>query len=124
MSVPNGQPQVRDDWRARTEAMLLPREQVVDRNLAITAAYARYWQADPELFKWAGAAAFASGRIGLLLAPFEPVVDPLGILSVRVPVPEWVRADLDVTSGLGRGPGARLGGHGPLHRWTKRGRRR
>ena len=44
---------------------------VIERNRAITAAYARWYRDHRDLYKWAGAAAFASHRVGHALTPYR-----------------------------------------------------
>jgi len=58
------------DFQARAEALLPAEREVVPRNRAITAAYARFFKQRRELFKWAGMASFASHRVGISLIPF------------------------------------------------------
>src|SRR5712692_10230726 len=54
-----------DRWKARAQARLPPIGDVVERNLAITAAYAGWYLRGHTLFKWAGMAAFASHHVGM-----------------------------------------------------------
>ncbi len=56
------------EWIERLEIELPPKPMIVERNLAITAKYADWYLQKPELFKWAGMAAFASRQVGLALA--------------------------------------------------------
>ena len=56
----------RADWESRALAGLPDESQIIARNAAISAAYARWYLERPEL-KWAGMAAFASHHIGLAL---------------------------------------------------------
>lgn len=58
-------------WQALAESRLPPKDQIVARNAAITATYARWYVQRPDLLKWAGMAAFASHRVGLALLPFR-----------------------------------------------------
>lgn len=62
---------LRRRWQAEVEARLPPETRVRERNAAITASYALWYRRFPALFKWAGAAAFASRQVGLALAPFR-----------------------------------------------------
>jgi hypothetical protein len=62
---------VRRRWQAEVEARLPPENRVRERNAAITAQYALWYRRFPALYKWAGAAAFASRQVGLALAPFR-----------------------------------------------------
>lgn len=61
----------REVWIAMLEERLPGEVQAVERNLAITSAYASWYLEKPELFKWAGMAAFASRQVGLALVLFE-----------------------------------------------------
>lgn len=50
----------------------LPREgRVIDRNKAISSIYANLYLQNPDVFKWAGMAAFASNHIGIGLLPYH-----------------------------------------------------
>lgn len=60
-----------EPWKAAALAALPPEEAVIERNRAITAAYASWYRDHPQLYKWAGAAAFASHRIGRALLPYR-----------------------------------------------------
>ena len=60
-----------EDWQVKMEKDLPSTEQVIVRNKAISATYAKIYQGAPHLFKWAGMAAFASYHIGLSLIPFK-----------------------------------------------------
>lgn len=60
-----------DAWSAMLEERLPGEAQAVARNLAITSSYASWYLQKPELFKWAGMAAFASRQVGLALVLFE-----------------------------------------------------
>ncbi len=57
-------------WRDLVMARLPPAWQVIERNHAITAQYARWYAGHPGIFKWAGMAAFASYRVGIALTPY------------------------------------------------------
>ena len=59
------------NWKENTEALLPPPKKVLERNKAITVLYARMYEQAPEIFKWAGMAAFASYHIGMSLIPFK-----------------------------------------------------
>ena len=59
---------LREEWIEQLEAGLPAKERIVDRNTAITAQYAAWYLQKPELFKWAGMAAFASRQVGIALA--------------------------------------------------------
>lgn len=58
-------------WKERAEAMLPPVHDVVRRNKGITATYADIYLDAPEIYKWAGMAAFASFHVGLAMVAFE-----------------------------------------------------
>jgi hypothetical protein len=61
-------PKMKQDWQNELELLLnVPEQEVLRRNRAITAQYARWYTKHPDVFKWAGAAAFASDRVGLIL---------------------------------------------------------
>jgi len=73
MSASNSPEIVR--WRDKVLSSLPPESNVLARNAAITATYARWYRTAPQLLRWAGAAAFASHRVGLALLPYKFVVD-------------------------------------------------
>jgi len=56
-------------WEHRAAGELPGEDEVGARNAAITSRYASWYLGHRDLFKWAGAAAFASHRIGLALRP-------------------------------------------------------
>ena len=60
-----------EDWKVKMEKDLPSTDQVIARNKAISATYAKIYQSAPHLFKWAGMAAFASYHIGMSLIPFK-----------------------------------------------------
>jgi hypothetical protein len=60
-----------EPWSRIALAALPPEGEVIERNRAITAAYAAWYRDHPHLYKWAGAAAFASYRVGLALLPYH-----------------------------------------------------
>ena len=66
----------KEEWKAAAESKLPPREEIVQRNRAITAHYARLYLDHHELFKWAGMAAFASSQVGVALAFVEMMQTP------------------------------------------------
>ena len=66
--------------KASSEALLPPSKNVIERNKAITGQYARMYERAPEIFKWAGMAAFASYHIGMSLIPFKWV--DIGIVEL------------------------------------------
>jgi hypothetical protein len=61
----------RQEWNDFVESRTPRKNLIVDRNRAITAQYALWYLGNPELFKWAGMAAFASRQVGLALAVSE-----------------------------------------------------
>ncbi|MEE9904705.1 DUF2515 family protein [Chlorobium sp.] len=66
----------RDAWCLLLEKELPDESRVVARNLAITSMYAEWYLRKPDLFKWAGMAAFASRQVGFGLAIFELIHAP------------------------------------------------
>ena len=60
-----------EDWKIKLEKSIPSTDQVIARNKAISATYAKIYQGAPHLFKWAGMAAFASFHIGMSLLPFK-----------------------------------------------------
>jgi len=66
----------REAWVAMLEEGLPGEVRAVARNLAITSVYAAWYLEKPELFKWAGMAAFASRQVGLALVLFEMMHAP------------------------------------------------
>jgi len=68
----------RDQWKTLAASSLPPESQTIERNRAITRTYAGLYRSHRQLFKWAGAAAFASEQVGtaitaaaILAAPGE-----------------------------------------------------
>jgi hypothetical protein len=61
----------RQEWNDCMESRTPRKSRIVERNRAITAQYALWYLGNPELFKWAGMAAFASRQVGLALAVSE-----------------------------------------------------
>jgi Protein of unknown function (DUF2515) len=72
----------RAEWQAKAERSLPSQRKVRQRNAAITATYADLYLRHRRIFKWAGVAAFASHRVGLLLKLYEEV-GPEGLLAAR-----------------------------------------
>jgi hypothetical protein len=68
-------------WKEFAESKLPPADFVNERNKKITALYAVLYNEYPDLFKWAGMAAFASHKVGLALKPFEFYLDKNGCLQ-------------------------------------------
>jgi len=69
------------EWKAYTEKMLPAESEVILRNHAITAIYAKLYSSDSALFKWAGMAAFASNHVSFGLLPF--LAKPVKILDIK-----------------------------------------
>ncbi|ARM31893.1 hypothetical protein [Prosthecochloris sp. HL-130-GSB] len=66
----------KEQWQSMLEKKLPPEDAAVFRNRAITAHYAGLYLAHPELFKWAGMAAFASRQVGLALLAADMLSSP------------------------------------------------
>lgn len=71
----------RQEWIDEVESRIPPKNNIVERNRAITAQYASWYLRKPELFKWAGMAAFASRQVGLALAVAELMHGPGSLIS-------------------------------------------
>lgn len=65
--TPRAPAEERAQWIARLEASLPPRHEILPRNAAITAAYARWYLEHPSILKWSGMAVSASYEAGLYL---------------------------------------------------------
>jgi hypothetical protein len=65
---------VRAQWQRVALQALPPEDAILRRNVAITRYYAQWYSQPPHLFKWAGAAAFSSHRVGVLLAAYDYTV--------------------------------------------------
>lgn len=63
-----------DRWQLIADDGLPDKRWVVGRSKAIKSKYAQLYFEAPDLFKWAGMAAFASYRVTLALAPFNFVL--------------------------------------------------
>lgn len=61
----------RAKWIARLDGSLPPRRDVLARNAAITATYARWYLEHPALLKWSGMAVSASYEAGLYLRALQ-----------------------------------------------------
>lgn len=70
----------RQEWNDEVESRIPPKSRIVERNRSITAQYAAWYLGNPELFKWAGMAAFASSQVGLAIAVAE-LMNPPGSIS-------------------------------------------
>jgi len=64
------------EWLQVVESGLPPDERFSERNLAITARYARWYLDYPGQFKWAGMAAFASRQVGIAVVSAEMLLAP------------------------------------------------
>ncbi|WP_299757723.1 hypothetical protein [uncultured Chloroflexus sp.] len=92
------------DWCAIIDQHLPPREQIVARNRAITAAYADWYLRQPWLFRWAGLAAFASAQVGIGIALADRLRAPQQIIANGASQLQPSTAILDLLGDLvGRG---------------------
>jgi hypothetical protein len=66
----------KDEWLLSVEMALPPKERYTERNLAISARYAHWYLDHPEIFKWAGMAAFASRAAGTAIVLAEMMLAP------------------------------------------------
>ncbi|HED30661.1 MAG TPA: hypothetical protein ENN50_03005 [Prosthecochloris aestuarii] len=71
----------KEQWQSMLEKKLPPEDAAVFRNRGITAHYAGLYLAHPELFKWAGMAAFASRQVGLALLAADMLSSPGRLVS-------------------------------------------
>ena len=53
-----------NEWKANHQYQLPEERKVIERNKAITSRYAQLYQMEPQLYKWAGMASFASYHVG------------------------------------------------------------
>lgn len=53
-----------DKWREEIDQKLPLRDDVLERNKAITSEYSKMYRLNPKIYKWAGMAAFASFHMG------------------------------------------------------------
>ncbi|ANT65809.1 DUF2515 family protein [Prosthecochloris sp. CIB 2401] len=72
----------RDHWNNIAASVLPPQSQAIERNRAITRAYAGLYRSHRTLFKWAGAAAFASEQVGTAITAAAILGAP-GTLSTQ-----------------------------------------
>jgi hypothetical protein len=63
--------EVRAHWLARVMQGMPPPVEVGNHCRAIVARYARFYQKHPEIYPWAGAAAFAVHQVGVALLAYE-----------------------------------------------------
>lgn len=73
--------QTKEEWKAAAESRLPPREEIIQRNRAITSHYARLYLDHYEIFKWAGMAAFASSQVGVALTFVEIMQTPAKMMD-------------------------------------------
>lgn len=64
------------EWLRYVESGLPQEERFSERNRAITARYASWYLAYPEMFKWAGMASFASRQVGVAIVMAEMLAAP------------------------------------------------
>ncbi len=72
----------RSEWQQILEQKLPPKNHYTDRNRAITAYYAQCYLQQPDVFKWAGMAAFASNQVGVALQVAELLMAPHALVAV------------------------------------------
>src|SRR5690349_10814351 len=56
-----------EEWQQKAEEGLPPAADAIERNAEITARYVGWYLREPDLFKWAGMAAFASRQVGVAI---------------------------------------------------------
>jgi len=59
------------EYKEQFESKLPPESEVIDRNKKISSLYAQLYLDNPDVFKWAGMASFASNHIGIGLLPYR-----------------------------------------------------
>jgi hypothetical protein len=79
---PSGWPDTVDGWKAVTDRLLDERCCVFHRNAAISTHYARIYEREPTLYKWAAMAAIASHHVRLALLPFRIHTDRTGYVDI------------------------------------------
>jgi hypothetical protein len=62
---------IRAAWTARVASGMPPEIEVGEHCRAIVARYAQFFRERPDIYPWAGAAAFAVHQVGLALMPYE-----------------------------------------------------
>ncbi|NNJ13036.1 hypothetical protein EKD04_022175 [Chloroflexales bacterium ZM16-3] len=70
------------EWQQILEQKLPLKDRYTDRNRAITAYYAQCYLQQPDVFKWAGMAAFASNQVGIALQVAEMLMAPRVLAAV------------------------------------------
>ncbi|MBX0330784.1 hypothetical protein K2Z83_24305 [Oscillochloris sp. ZM17-4] len=70
------------EWQQMLEQRLPSKDRYTDRNRAITAYYAQCYLQQPDVFKWAGMAAFASYQVGVGLQVAEMLMAPRALAAV------------------------------------------
>ena len=78
----NGRPDTIAGWKALADGLLTNQSCVFHRNLEISSCYAWIYKLQPECFKWAGMAAFASYHVRLALLPFRLDTDRTGYVDI------------------------------------------
>jgi hypothetical protein len=78
----NGTPGTIAGWKALADGLLSNQSYVFHRNLEISSCYAWMYKLQPECFKWAGMAAFASYHVRLALLPFRMDMDRTGYVDI------------------------------------------
>lgn len=76
-------------WRNRANDLLSRQECVFHRNGEISALYAALYLRHPDLYKWAGMAAFASHHARLALVPLKLDADDSGAVDVPRSLRRW-----------------------------------
>jgi len=59
------------EYKEQFESKLPPESEVIERNKKISSLYAQLYLDNPDVFKWAGMASFASNHIGIGLLPYR-----------------------------------------------------
>ena len=60
-----------EEYKKKFEEKLPSKNDVINRNKVISSIYADFYLENPEAFKWAGMAAFASNHVGIGLLPYH-----------------------------------------------------
>ena len=78
----NGAPDTIADWKELACSLLTDQSCAFHRNLEISSRYAWIYKFLPDVFKWAGMAAFASHHVRLALFPFRLDTDRTGYVDI------------------------------------------
>ena len=70
------------EWKKLAEGLLTEQPCVFHRNLEISSLYAGMYRRHPDLFKWAGMAAFASHHVRVALYPMRLAADRRGFVDL------------------------------------------